>query len=180
MPPASVAAARRLTSLGDASLRPSARAHSIYMVELAERILLQPSWAKPRTLRQAAACLGVTDGALHKAFAAIRGTSAGRHLQRRRLELVRDALLAEPDRRSPVKWFAMAHGFRHLGNFAHAYHAYFGELPSATVARAKRDCFPVHHAIGHSRDLFSAKEPRDPASRDAMSSANDYACCPHR
>ena len=85
-------------------------------------MLLQPSGAGPRTLGQAAACLGVADRTLHEAFAAVRGTSPGRHLKRRRLELVRDALLAEPDRRSAVKWFAMAHGFRHLGNFAHAYH----------------------------------------------------------
>ena len=184
MPPASVTAARSLTSLGDASPHPSARAHSIYMVELAERILLQPSRAGPRTLGRAAACLGVADRTLYKAFAAVRGTSPGRHLQRRRLELVRDALLAEPDRRSPVKWFAMAHGFRHLGNFAHAYHAYFGELPSETVARAKRECFPVHHARGHRRHLFPAKGPWDPApdpsARDAMQSASDYACYLHR
>jgi AraC-like DNA-binding protein len=96
-------------------------------------------------------------------------------LQRRRLELVRDALLAEPDRRSPVKWFAMAHGFRHLGNFAHAYHAYFGELPSETVARAKRECFPVHHARGRRPYLFP-----DPPARDAMQSASGDASCLHR
>jgi AraC-like DNA-binding protein len=154
------------------------------MVELAERILLQPSGAGPRTVKQAAACLGVADKTLHEAFVAVRGTSPGRHLQRRRLQLVRDALLAEPHRRSPVKWFAMAHGFRHLSNFAHAYHVYFGELPSETVARAKGNSFLVHHARGHRRDLYPAKEPWDPASdpsaRDAMQSANDFACCPHR
>src|SRR4051812_1962903 len=127
MPPASDAAARRLTSLGNASPRPSVRANSIYLVEFAERILLQPSETGPRTLAQVAACLEVATKTLHGAFVAVRGTSPGRHLHRRRLELVREALLAEPDRRSPVKWFAMAHGFRHLGNFAYAYHAYFGE-----------------------------------------------------
>src|SRR5215211_406585 len=128
MRPAFIASAPSSTSLGDAMPRPFGRAHSICMVELAEQMLLQPSSAGPRTLGQAAACLGVADRTLHEAFAAVRGTSTGRHLKRRRLELVRDALLAEPDRRSAVKWFAMAQGFRHLGNFAHAYHAHFAEL----------------------------------------------------
>jgi AraC-like DNA-binding protein len=159
------------------------------MVELAERMLLQPNGVGPRTLGQAAACLGVADRTLHEAFAAVRGTSPGRHLKQRRLQLVRDALLAEPDRRSAVKWFAMAQGFRHLGNFAHAYHAYFGELPSETVARTKREGFPVHHARAPHRfprgpNLIPAKEPWDPAldspARDAMQSTSDNASCLHR
>ena len=32
----------------------------------------------------------------------------------------------------------MSLGFSHLGHFAHAYHVRFGELPSETVAWAKR------------------------------------------
>jgi AraC-like DNA-binding protein len=154
------------------------------MVELAERMLLQPSGAGPRTLGQAAACLGVADRTLHEAFAAVRGASPGRHLKRRRLELVRDGLLAEPERRSAVKWFAMAHGFRHLGHFAHAYHDHFSELPSETVARAKRD---LSRFIAQEGTAISARaEPDSDAAaavgagagsvaRDAMQFTSDYA-----
>ena len=125
--------------LGYAPRVPSSHAKAICMVELAEQMLLQPSRAGPRTLGQTAACLGVADRTLYAAFAAVRGTSPGRYLALRRLELVREALLAEPNRRSAVKWVAISHGFHHLGNFAHTYHQRFGELPSETIARAKRD-----------------------------------------
>jgi AraC family transcriptional regulator, ethanolamine operon transcriptional activator len=188
LPPAPIAAAPTSASLGDALPRPFGRAHAVCIVELAEQMLLQPSGAGPKTLGQAAARLGIADRTLYEAFAAVRGTSPGRHVKRRRLQLVRDALLAEPDRRSAVKWFAMAHGFRHLGNFAHAYHDHFSELPSETVARAKRD---LPRFIAQEGTAISARAEPDSGAgavrsgaesvaRDAMQSASDHACCLHR
>ena len=63
--PAIIAAAPSSTSLGDALPRQFGRARAICAVELAERMLLQPSGAGPKTLGQAAACLGVADRTLH-------------------------------------------------------------------------------------------------------------------
>jgi AraC family ethanolamine operon transcriptional activator len=81
--------------------------------------------------------LGITVRTIHNAFAAIRGLSVHRYLRLRRLWAVRQALTAlEPG--VSVKSVALSHGFWHLGEFASAYRATFGEAPSQTVAGARK------------------------------------------
>jgi AraC family ethanolamine operon transcriptional activator len=79
--------------------------------------------------------LGVSVRSLHSAAKSIRGMSLHRYLKIRRLWLVRTRLLAAaPGAR--IKSVALAHGFWHLGDFSSDYQKLFGELPSATLARA--------------------------------------------
>jgi AraC family ethanolamine operon transcriptional activator len=59
--------------------------------------------------------------------------SPQRYLKRRRLSLVRRALLGAHDRPTSVKMEAMRFGFWHLGRFAADYHACFGEHPGDTL-----------------------------------------------
>jgi AraC family transcriptional regulator, ethanolamine operon transcriptional activator len=80
--------------------------------------------------------LGVSASALHEAFQMVFGMSPHRFLKLRRMALVRAALLTRSGPWSSVKAAALSNGFWHLGQFAHDYKAIFGELPSATLARA--------------------------------------------
>ncbi|MFM7242981.1 MAG: helix-turn-helix domain-containing protein [Planctomycetaceae bacterium] len=58
-------------------------------------------------------------------------------IQRRRLLMARERLLAQ-EKATSVAAVALACGFTRLGAFAVAYEQRFGELPSATLARARR------------------------------------------
>lgn len=82
------------------------------------------------------AAIGVARRTLGAAFHRAVGSGPSRYLRQRRLEWVREALLAGPATKAPVKVTAMRHGFRHLGHFAAEYRARFGEAPSRTAARA--------------------------------------------
>ena len=81
--------------------------------------------------------LGVSASALHEAFHAVFGTSPHRFLKLRRMSLVRATLLSRSGPWASVKAAALSNGFWHLGQFAQDYKATFGELPSATLARAR-------------------------------------------
>jgi len=70
---------------------------------------------------------------LHEAFVAFFGMSPQRYLKRRRLSLVRRALLDAHDRATSVKTEALRFGFWHLGRFAADYHRCFGEHPGHTL-----------------------------------------------
>jgi AraC family transcriptional regulator, ethanolamine operon transcriptional activator len=85
------------------------------------------------------AALGVSATRLQQAFHATFAISPHRYLKLRRMGMVRAALLspAEGPWRS-VKAAALSHGFWHLGQFAHDYRETFGEMPSETLARARR------------------------------------------
>jgi AraC family ethanolamine operon transcriptional activator len=83
------------------------------------------------------ATLAVSPRKVHDAFAAVCGVSPYAYLKRRSLTLVRRALRSGVASAQMVKSVALAHGFWQLGNFAHDYHAIFGELPSQTLASAK-------------------------------------------
>ena len=66
------------------------------------------------------------------------GISPHRFLKLRRMSMVRAALRSCEGRMPLVKSVALAHGFWHLGQFAHDYRATFGETPSDTLVRARR------------------------------------------
>lgn len=107
--------------------------------ELLVAYLEQEVWSSRRgrmTVPEACRRLGISSRCLRALFQAAGYPSPGAHLRNCRLEWVREALIANPFRRSPVKSAALRFGFRHLGRFAEDYRVRFGELPSETVARA--------------------------------------------
>ena len=82
--------------------------------------------------------IGVSVRTLHNAVTRFRGVSLHHYLRTKRLWMVRQRLLTgEPSLQ--VKSAAQAFGFWHLGEFAAAYGALFGEVPSQTLARATSD-----------------------------------------
>ncbi|MDD7941407.1 AraC family transcriptional regulator [Actinomycetospora lutea] len=86
------------------------------------------------TVADLAACAGTSERALHAAFRRELGTTPMAYLRGRRLEAAREDLLAAPPG-DGVAAIAMRHGFSHLGRFAAAYRARFGEPPSSTLRR---------------------------------------------
>ena len=86
--------------------------------------------------------LGVSASAMHEAFHSMFGISPHRYLKLRRMSLVRATLLSSAGPWRSVKAAALSYGFWHLGQFAHDYRAVFGELPSATLARANGSISP--------------------------------------
>ncbi|MDD7964017.1 AraC family transcriptional regulator [Actinomycetospora lemnae] len=100
------------------------------------RVLELVESAHDRTLTVAdlAAHAGTSERALHAAFRRELGTTPMAYLRGQRLEAAREDLLtAEPG--EGVAAIAMRHGFAHLGRFAAAYRARFGEAPSTTLRR---------------------------------------------
>jgi transcriptional regulator GlxA family with amidase domain len=80
-----------------------------------------------------ARALGVSARSLANVVKGIHGVSTQRYVRTRRLNAVRDALMAA-GRPCQIKQIARAHGFVHLGEFCSEYRKQFGELPSETRA----------------------------------------------
>jgi len=78
---------------------------------------------------------GVSERSLEYAFKEIMGLTPVAFLSRLRLHRVRQALLVATQGSTTVAAEALRWGFWHLGEFAHAYHDCFGELPSDTLRR---------------------------------------------
>jgi len=85
------------------------------------------------------AAIGVSRRKLHDAFVATVGLTPPAYLKLRRLVMVRRLLRSANARPALIKSVALAHGFWHLGYFAQDYRALFGELPSETMPRRRRD-----------------------------------------
>lgn len=91
---------------------------------------------EPLAIAEIAEELGVGVRTLQIAFLEHRGLSPRAVLTGIRLERAHEALLsAQPDRN--VTDIALACGFSHLGRFAAAYRARFGEAPRETLARRR-------------------------------------------
>jgi AraC-like DNA-binding protein len=82
-----------------------------------------------------AAALGISVRTLHSLFEPT-GTTFFRHVQRRRIDECRQALLANPDR--PVIDIAFAWGFGSLSGFYRAFHAAFAASPGEIRQAARR------------------------------------------
>jgi len=93
--------------------------------------------ARPVYGDEICAAIGVAPRTLHQSFTTVYGMAPATYLRRRRLLLVRRALMAARGGPALVKSVALAHGFWHLGRFAHEYAAMFGEAPSATLGRGR-------------------------------------------
>jgi AraC-like DNA-binding protein len=91
----------------------------------------------PLTVAAVAEAAGVGVRALQLAFATRCGCSPRALLTVIRLERARERLQA-PDETMSVSDVALLSGFAHLGRFASAYRARFGEAPSETLRRARR------------------------------------------
>jgi len=87
---------------------------------------------RPITMLEVAEAAGIAPRTLQMAFRRNRGCTAKDYLQRERLKRIRQELLdADADR--SVAGIASRWGMTHLGRFAAAYHAAFGEFPRQTV-----------------------------------------------
>lgn len=105
-------------------------------VTMAEEIMRARS-DEPLTIESLAREVGVGTRTLQAAFRSLRGVSPRAVLNSFRLDCARQRLLA-PEPFASVTDVAIASGFAHLGRFAAAYRARFGETPSETLARARR------------------------------------------
>jgi AraC-like DNA-binding protein len=93
---------------------------------------IQERLSEPISLADIARACGRSERTVHAAFQTNMGVSPMTHVRNLRLERVRSALLTSEDTTSRI---ALDAGFTHLGRFAAAYRARFGELPSTTRAR---------------------------------------------
>jgi AraC-like DNA-binding protein len=92
--------------------------------------------ACPPTAPELARLTGVSERTLRTIFHAEFGVGPVTYLRRRRLDAVRQDLLAvDPGGLTTVADVAHRHGFAHAGRFAAEYRARFGETPSATLGR---------------------------------------------
>lgn len=96
--------------------------------------LVESAHGSPLTVADLAECAGTSERALHAAFRRELGTTPMAYLRTRRLDAVREDLLAAGPG-AGVAAIAMRHGFSHLGRFAAAYRVRFGEAPSVTLRR---------------------------------------------
>ena len=89
----------------------------------------------PWSVTDLAAEIGVSARSLHAAFRDLTGETPMAYLQQRRLEHARDDLMAARPGQSSVTDIAYSWGFVHLGRFAGAYRARYGESPGQTLRR---------------------------------------------
>ena len=83
------------------------------------------------------AAIDVGERTLERAFRAIYGITASRHLHGVRLAEARKALLSAGAGAENVTQVAVRFGFYELGRFAGEYRAAFGESPSDTTRRGR-------------------------------------------
>ena len=83
------------------------------------------------------AAIDVSERTVERAFQAIYGTTAFRHLHALRLAEARKALLSAGAQAENVTQVAVRYGFYELGRFAGEYRAAFGESPSETARRGR-------------------------------------------
>lgn len=89
------------------------------------------------TLPELSEVCGLRPRSLTNAFEAVTGTSPMAYLRARRLRRVRYAL-ESARKEAKIIDIAADSGFWHMGHFAAAYRAMFGETPSQTLLNAKR------------------------------------------
>ena len=111
---------------------PTVRLHAVYRRAIAA---IEADTDPMLTVLELASRLGVTTRTLRYAFRYAVGISPYQYMLRRRLTIVRDALLdpARPER--TVLDLLMTHGITHQGEFAGQYRRLFGETPRQTRGR---------------------------------------------
>lgn len=117
-----------------AQRRPGPVRASAALARRAQSYLLERLDA-PLTLGMVARATGVATRTLQAAFQAECGIGPMQWLRQQRLEAVHGALLEASSPAATVTDIAFAFGFSHMGEFARAYRARFGESPGRTLAR---------------------------------------------
>jgi AraC-like DNA-binding protein len=101
------------------------------------RRVLEEHPNRPIYLPEICAAIGVPERTLRLCCQEQLRMSPKQYLMRRRMHLVRRALLAAVTK-ATVTEIATCFGFWHLGRFSAGYHAIFGEFPSTTLERRLR------------------------------------------
>jgi AraC family ethanolamine operon transcriptional activator len=116
----------------------TARANAVRQFKIFQDIreIVTSSISQPIYSGDLARQLGVSVRTIHDAVLRHTGMSLHRYLRTRRLWLARQRLRAGTH---SVKAAALASGFWHFGDFSHSYRLAFGETPSETLARARRE-----------------------------------------
>jgi AraC family ethanolamine operon transcriptional activator len=112
---------------------PSLHLYQLYRLAIAE---IESDPDPMLTVVELAARLGYTTRALRYAFRYALDTSPYQYLLRRRLTLVREALLDTSRPERTVLDLLLAHGISHQSEFARQYRQLFGEVPSQTRTAA--------------------------------------------
>lgn len=133
---------------------------------------MRRSRGEPVTVAELAAACGVPERTLRKHFRRFVGLSPLAHLRRLRLAAARADLLACEGTLS-VTEIATRHGFAHLGRFASDYARHFGEPPSATLNRGRRE------AEEREQDRRREEWRREEAARALAEAGNGGAHRPH-
>jgi AraC-like DNA-binding protein len=107
-----------------------------WQVRLVEEYI-EANWNKPITIEALAAVTGGSARSIFKAFKDTRGVTPMTFVKAVRLEHAR-RLLQVPDENASVIGIAFTCGFLNSGHFAHDYRLAYGELPSATLAKARQ------------------------------------------
>lgn len=105
------------------------------LIRRAERFIADNA-ARPITVSDVAAHLGISLRSLQAGFRQWRSTTPNVFLRQARLQLVRDGLLRSNVELN-VTTLALRYGFSHLGRFSAYYRATFGEMPSETLRRRR-------------------------------------------
>ncbi|MGJ4846272.1 AraC family transcriptional regulator [Leifsonia sp. Le1] len=100
--------------------------------------LLRSSPAHPWTVSELASAVSLSVRSMHEGFRRSLDTTPMAYLRRLRLEKVREELMAAPPGTVSVTEVATRWGFVHLGRFAAAYAAAFGERPSDSLRSTGR------------------------------------------
>jgi AraC-like DNA-binding protein len=98
---------------------------------------IEANLTEPIGVEEMAGLAGVSSRSVQTAFRRAHGCTPMQYVQRRRLELARQ-FLQTPTPDTTVTGAALDCGLYHLGRFAAAYSALFGEKPSETLARGRR------------------------------------------
>lgn len=93
---------------------------------------------KPLTIAEIAQASRTSVRTLQGGFRDFKSTNPLAYLRQLRLEAIR-AELTDPENRRTVAEIALKWGFAHPGRFSYGYRQTFGELPSDTVRRVRRD-----------------------------------------
>jgi transcriptional regulator GlxA family with amidase domain len=112
---------------------------------------------RPLHLAEICAAIGVSERTLRSCCEEHLGMGPIRYLWLRRMHLSRLALLRADPAKTTVTQIATDHGFWELGRFSVAYHALFGEPPSASLRKPRtitgrsrltryRSQFPILHS----------------------------------
>ena len=91
------------------------------------------------SISELSAVVGVSERSLRNAFYQVCATGPKKYLRLCQLHQVRRALRAGPNDHAAVTTAATRHGFFELGRFAAQYRMVFGEPPSVTLHRARRE-----------------------------------------